>query len=87
MRFINAEKLLAIYAAINVALCLIAIFGSGIITVAAVIGIAFFMSIMFPTIFSLGIKDLKGDTKFGSSLLVMSIVGGAILPPRFWIYY
>ena len=83
MRFINAEKLLAIYAAINVALCLIAIFGSGIITVAAVIGIAFFMSIMFPTIFSLGIKDLKGDTKFGSSLLVMSIVGGAILPPVF----
>ncbi|MNR18003.1 L-fucose-proton symporter [compost metagenome] len=39
------------------------------------------MSIMFPTIFSLGIKDLGKDTKFGSSLIIMSIVGGAILPP------
>jgi MFS transporter, FHS family, L-fucose permease len=64
-------------------LCLAAIFASGIITVFAVIGIAFFMSIMFPTIFALGIKDLKGDTKFGSSLIIMSIVGGAILPPVF----
>ena len=41
------------------------------------------MSIMFPTIFSLGIKDLKGDTEYGSSLIIMSIVGGAILPRFF----
>lgn len=41
------------------------------------------MSIMFPTIFSLGIKNLDSDTKFGSSLIIMSIVGGAILPPLF----
>ncbi|MNY32889.1 L-fucose-proton symporter [compost metagenome] len=47
----------------------------------SVIGIAFFMSIMFPTIFSLGIKDLGSDTKLGSSLIIMSIVGGAVLPP------
>jgi MFS transporter, FHS family, L-fucose permease len=39
------------------------------------------MSIMFPTIFSLGIKDLGADTKMASSLIVMSIVGGALLPP------
>ncbi len=83
MKYIKAEKLLAIYAAINVLLCLVAIFATGLITVFAVIGIAFFMSIMFPTIFALGIKDLKGDTKFGSSLIIMSIVGGAILPPVF----
>jgi FHS family L-fucose permease-like MFS transporter len=41
------------------------------------------MSIMFPTIFALGIKDLGGDTEFGSSLIIMSIVGGAILPRVF----
>ena len=39
------------------------------------------MSIMFPTIFALGIKDLGGDTEYGSSLIIMSIVGGAVLPP------
>jgi FHS family L-fucose permease-like MFS transporter len=83
MKFIKAERLLAIYAGINVFLCTIAIFATGMITVFAVIGIAFFMSIMFPTIFALGIKDLKGDTKFGSSLIIMSIVGGAIMPPIF----
>ena len=44
------------------------------------------MSIMFPTIFALGIKDLGVDTKFGSSLIIMAIVGGALLPPVFaWI--
>jgi FHS family L-fucose permease-like MFS transporter len=43
------------------------------------------MSIMFPTIFALGIKDLGGDTEYGSSLLIMSIVGGAILPRIFGI--
>jgi FHS family L-fucose permease-like MFS transporter len=51
----------------------------------AVILICFFMSIMFPTIFALGIKDLGGDTEYGSSLLIMSIVGGAILPRIFGI--
>jgi FHS family L-fucose permease-like MFS transporter len=83
MKFIKAEKLLAIYAGVSALLCLVAIFATGMITVFAVIGIAFFMSIMFPTIFALGIKDLKGDTKFGSSLIIMSIVGGAIMPPIF----
>lgn len=85
MRYILPEKLLALYAAISAFLCLIAILATGMITVYAVIGICFFMSIMFPTIFSLGIKDLKGDTEFGSSLIIMSIVGGAILPRFFGI--
>jgi FHS family L-fucose permease-like MFS transporter len=53
------------------------------ITVYTVMGICFFMSIMFPTIFALGIKGLKGDTEFGSSLIIMSIVGGAVLPRVF----
>jgi FHS family L-fucose permease-like MFS transporter len=41
----------------------------------------FFMSVGFPTIFALGIRGLGEHTKFGSSLIVMSIVGGAITPP------
>ena len=81
MRFIQPARLLAIYAVINTLLALVAIFAPGMIAVYALIGIAFFMSIMFPTIFALGIKDLKHDTKLGSSLIVMSIVGGALLPP------
>ena len=43
-------------------------------------GVEFFMSIMFPTIFALGIKDLGNQTKIGSSFMVMSIVGGALIP-------
>ncbi|SMD05393.1 L-fucose:H+ symporter permease [Pedobacter nyackensis] len=81
MKFIKAESLLVIYSLINVILCGIAITSGGTLALVSVIGIAFFMSIMFPTIFSLGIKDLGRDTKLGSSLIIMSIVGGAILPP------
>lgn len=83
MKFIQPNRLLAIYAATNVLLCIIAVMAHGMITVYAIIAICFFMSIMFPTIFSLGIKELKGDTEFGSSLIIMSIVGGAILPRAF----
>ena len=83
MKFIQPQTLLAIYAVINVLLCLIAISSHGMITVYAVIAICFFMSIMFPTIFSLGIRSLGGDTEYGSSLIIMSIVGGAILPRVF----
>jgi FHS family L-fucose permease-like MFS transporter len=76
-----SERLLSVYALINIILSAVAIFGSGMVVVYALIAIAFFMSIMFPTIFSLGIKDLGADTKMASSLIVMSIVGGALLPP------
>jgi len=81
MKYIQPARLLAVYAVINIGLTLITIFASGMITIYALIGIAFFMSIMFPTIFALGIKDLGADTKAGSSLIIMSIVGGAALPP------
>jgi FHS family L-fucose permease-like MFS transporter len=80
MKFISPNKLLAIYAAINIALSAIAIVSTGMITVYALIGVGFFMSIMFPTIFSLGIQGLGADTKIGSSLIIMSIVGGALIP-------
>lgn len=81
MKFIKPAKLLALYGLLNTLLCVVAMFSHGLIAVYAVIGIAFFMSVMFPTIFSLGIRDLGGDAKFGSSLIIMSIVGGAVMPP------
>lgn len=83
MKFISSEKLLAIYSVLCIVLSLLAVFTTGFMAIYAVIGIAFFMSIMFPTIFSLGLKGLGKDTKFGSSLIVMAIVGGAVLPPVF----
>jgi MFS transporter, FHS family, L-fucose permease len=83
MRYIKPAKLLSINAVICILLCLVTVFGSGIITLYAIIATTFFMSIMFPTIFALGIEDIGADTKSGSSLIIMAIVGGAILPPLF----
>jgi FHS family L-fucose permease-like MFS transporter len=80
MRFIAPAKLLAAYSVINVVLLLGAVTANGILAVYALIGVQFFMSIMFPTIFSLAIQGLGNKTKDGSSLLIMAIVGGAIFP-------
>lgn len=80
LRFIASQKLLSIYAVVSVVLCLIAILGQGQYVVYALGGLGFFMSIMFPTIFGLGIEGIGDDTKPGSSWLIMSIVGGAIIP-------
>jgi FHS family L-fucose permease-like MFS transporter len=80
MKFIRAEKLLALYSVACILLSFVAIYAEGQYVVIALGGLGFFMSIMFPTIFSLGIKDLKENTKTGSSLIVMSIIGGAIFP-------
>jgi FHS family L-fucose permease-like MFS transporter len=80
MKFIAPNRLLMLYAAICMVLTILAIMGLGNWGVYALVGVAFFMSIMFPTIFSFGITNLGKDTKIGSSLIVMSIVGGALLP-------
>jgi MFS transporter, FHS family, L-fucose permease len=80
LKYVKDYVLLSIYCILNVLLCLVAIYGSGIYIIYALGGIGFFMSIMFPTIFSLGLVGLKNNTETGSSWLVMSIVGGAILP-------
>jgi len=80
MRYFPANRLLAAYALINVLLSLLVILKLGLISVYALLGLFFFMSIMFPTIFALSIKDLGKHTKKASSFLIMSIVGGAIVP-------
>lgn len=80
MRFIAPAKLLSIYSVACIFLSLVAIYADGQYVVLALGGLGFFMSIMFPTIFSLGIKDMKENTKPASSLIVMAIIGGAIFP-------
>jgi MFS transporter, FHS family, L-fucose permease len=77
MKYVKPARLLAIYAGINVALLIIAVTAKGSMPVYAVMATPFFMSIMFPTIFALGIKGLGEETKIASSFLVMSIIGGA----------
>jgi FHS family L-fucose permease-like MFS transporter len=79
-RYIAPNRLLTLYSIIAAGLLGIAIvIGSGV-AMWAIILVPFFESIMFPTIFSLAIQDLKEDTELGSSLVVMSIVGGAFAP-------
>ena len=74
------ENMLVFYGIANVLLCIVVCIVGGKVAVYAMMGISFFMSIMYPTQFSLALTDLKGDTKSGSAFLVMAIVGNSILP-------
>lgn len=78
MSRINPAKLLACFAAINVGLCGVAVVAGGHVGLTALIASSFFMSIMFPTIFSISLRGLGIYTKSGSSFLVMAIIGGAV---------
>ncbi len=80
MKYIKAPKLLAIYAVITMLLLIIALFTTGLVSLYAVVAVPFFMSIMFPTIFALGVKDLGEETKIAASFIVMAIIGGALAP-------
>ena len=80
MKNIRAPRLLALFAGGCLVSILVALTASGIVPVWAIVLIGFFHSIMFPTIFALSIKNLGAYTKRGSSLLVMSIIGGAVFP-------
>ena len=71
---------LATYAVIYVVLAALCM-GGGVLGLYAMFGSFFFMSVMYPTIFALGIRGLGDYTKLGASLIVMSIVGGAIAAP------
>jgi FHS family L-fucose permease-like MFS transporter len=80
MKQIAPPRLLALFAGGAFLCVVVALATTGIVPIGAVILIGFFHSIMFPTIFALSIKELGPYTKLGSSLLVMSVIGGAICP-------
>lgn len=87
MKFFEPSRLMGTYGAINVALVVVAIVVPGWAGVWAVFLTSFFMSLMFPTIFALGIKELGPNTKLGGSMLIMAIVGGAAAPPAMGLVY
>lgn len=82
MRFVNTRLLLSAFA-VGAALCAVgAITIVGMTGLYCLIGISFFMSLMFPTIYGIALEDVDSrDTSLGAAFLVMAIVGGAIMPP------
>jgi len=80
MKRVPAARLLSLFSLSTLVCLLVVLLGSGAAPLWAVVLIGFFHSIMFPTIFALSIKQLGRYTKLGSSLLVASIIGGAIFP-------
>ena len=86
MRFIRPAYLMGIYSLVNIGLVAVGVCIPGWIGLWAIFITSFFMSVMFPTIFALGIAGLDQNTKIGGSLIVMAIVGGAVLTPLMgWI--
>ncbi|MCG2615102.1 sugar MFS transporter [Terrimonas sp. NA20] len=81
MRYVKPNRLLALFAFGNIVMCIIVAQSAGWISFIALLMINFFFSIMFPTIFSLGLKDLGRHTQQASSFIVMGVVGGAVFPP------
>jgi FHS family L-fucose permease-like MFS transporter len=86
MRYIKPALLMGIYSLINIVLVAVGVAFPGWVGLWAIFVTSFFMSVMFPTIFALGIDGLDRNTKIGGSLIVMAIVGGAVLTPLMgWI--
>ena len=81
MGYFSPARLMGAYGVINVLLLMVAIVHPSAVGMWCVFLTSLFMSVMFPTIFALGLKQLGSNTKIGGSLLVMAIVGGAVLTP------
>jgi len=81
MKRFSAPKLLSVFGAGALLCVVVGITSPGLVSVLAIVLVGFFNSIMFPTIFALSLKNLGDFTKRGSSLLVMSIIGGGLIPP------
>ncbi len=82
MRYINTRLLLAFFA-IGAMICALgAVCVVGMVGLYCLVGISFFMSLMFPTIYGIALEDVDSrDTTLGAAFLVMAIVGGALMPP------
>ncbi|MGV8096600.1 MAG: L-fucose:H+ symporter permease [Mangrovibacterium sp.] len=81
MKRFEPKKLMGLYGIMNIGMLSLAVFMPGFIGTWALILSSFFMSLMFPTIFALGIKGLGPNTKLGGSGIIMAIIGGAIWTP------
>ena len=81
MRWFDPARMMSLYALINIGLLGYSMLYPGFSGAMTILASSFFMSLMFATIFAMGIKGLGPNTKLGGSLLVMSVAGGAIFPP------
>jgi MFS transporter, FHS family, L-fucose permease len=81
MRRFSPSKIMTTYGVLNVVLLLVGIFSPNWIGLTAILLTSFFLSLMFPTIFAMGLKDLGANTNIAGSFLVMAIVGGAVMTP------
>jgi FHS family L-fucose permease-like MFS transporter len=81
MKYIKPGKLMGFYALMNIMLISIAVIFPGWLGIWSIFLSSFFMSLMFPTIFALGIKGLGANTKIAGSMIVMAIIGGGVLTP------
>lgn len=81
MKFIKPNVLMGYFGVANVLLVAIGVMFPGWIGLWAIFFTSFFMSLMFPTIFALGIKELGPNTKIGGSMIIMAIIGGAVFTP------
>jgi FHS family L-fucose permease-like MFS transporter len=80
MKHVAASRLLSLFGVSALTCLTVVLLGTGVAPMWALVLLGFFHSIMFPTIFALSLKHLGPHTKLGSSLLVMSIIGGAFFP-------
>jgi FHS family L-fucose permease-like MFS transporter len=81
MKYLQPATLMGCYCLVNIVLVGIAVFHPGWGGVWTLFITSFFMSLMYPTIFALGLRGMGGDSKVGGSLIVMAIIGGAVLTP------
>ena len=87
MKFFRPARLMGVFGIINMALVLVGVLFPGWVGVGAMFLTSFFMSLMFPTIYALGIKGLGANTKQGGAFIIMAIIGGAAAPPAMGLLY
>jgi len=87
MKFIKPARLMGFYSIMNVLLVSAGIIFPGWVGLWAVFLTSFFMSLMFPTIFAMGIRGLGPNTKIGGSIIIMAIIGGAVITPAMGLVF
>jgi FHS family L-fucose permease-like MFS transporter len=80
LRYVRPERLLAIFATLAAVLMLVVICAGGRPGLYCLVGVSAFMSLMFPTIYGLALKDVGPDAEMGSAGLIMAILGGSVIP-------
>jgi FHS family L-fucose permease-like MFS transporter len=81
MRWLSPNRMMTVYALVNVVLLGVGILAPGWAGLFAILATSFFMSIMYPTIFAIGLRGLGAQTNIAASFLVMAVLGGAVLTP------